>query len=156
MPMRRSMPGAGVLAVVTSLLAATLLAAAGGAAAATLTPTTTADQFDLVADAECSLREAVESANLNADFGGCVAAGVYGDDVIELAVATYVLDVGPAESSFDFDNSVGDLDVVPDGVERLDVLGQQSVLEIPTLGEAGAVLLGLLLAAAGLLALRRP
>ncbi len=29
------------------------------------------------------------------------------------------------------------------------------MLEIPTLGEAGAVLLGLLLAAAGLLALRR-
>ena len=55
--MRRSMPGTGALAC-----AAVLLTVAGGAGAATLTPTTTTDQFDLVADAECSLREAVESA----------------------------------------------------------------------------------------------
>jgi len=123
----RSHPGYRGLASVTIVAC---LALSGAATAATLTPTTTADQFDLVADAECSLREAVESANLNADFGGCVAAGVYGDDVIELAAATYVLDVGPAEPSFGFDNSVGDLDVTPEGVERLDVLGQGATVTV--------------------------
>jgi CSLREA domain-containing protein len=125
------------------LLAVGLATCAFGAHAATLTPTTTTDQFDLVADAECSLREAVESANLNADFGGCVAAGVYGDDVIELAAATYVLDVGPAEPSFGFDNSVGDLDVTPEGVERLDVLGQGAavtVVERAAMADASRIL----------------
>jgi|GEM_PF-6137386 len=124
MSRKLSLGHGSVLALLTLLALATLLPA--GAGAATLTPTTTDDQFDVTPDAECSLREAVESANLNADFGGCVGVGVYGDDVIELAAGTYGLDLGPTEPPFGIDNSVGDLDVEPGDGERLDVLGSGS------------------------------
>lgn len=112
--------------VLVAALLAALIVVPAAARAATLTPTTTSDQFDLVADGECSLREAVESANGNADFGGCVAAGVYGDDTIVLAAGTYVLELGPPEDPLGLDNSVGDLDVVPGDVESLDVTGAGS------------------------------
>ena len=126
MPHALSRPAADAAAAwsLLAVLVLVLLLLPAGARAATLTPTTTADQYDLVADAECSLREAVESANLNADFGGCVAAGAYGDDVIELAAGTYSLTLGPTESPVGIDNSVGDLDVEPGDVERLDFLGE--------------------------------
>jgi uncharacterized repeat protein (TIGR01451 family)/CSLREA domain-containing protein len=83
--------------------------------AATLTVDTANDEWDAVPDAECSLREAVESANRDEDFGGCVAVGIYGDDVIDLPAGTYGLTLGPAEPVFELDNSVGDLDVTTPG-----------------------------------------
>jgi CSLREA domain-containing protein len=84
----------------------------GGAHAATLTPDTTADEFDPVADGDCSLREAVESANRDADFGGCLGVGAYGDDVIVLAAAVYTLDRPPgSELELGYDNAGGDLDL---------------------------------------------
>lgn len=82
------------------------------AGAAVLTVDTTVDEFDAPPNATCSLREAVESANLDADFGGCVGDGVYGDDTILLPAGTYGLTRVPAEGFLDLDNSVGDLDVL--------------------------------------------
>ena len=35
----------------------------------------------------CSLREAMIAANTNADYGGCVGAGGYGDDTITFSVS---------------------------------------------------------------------
>jgi len=43
---------------------------------------TTADEFG--SGGSCSLREAVQSANGDADFGGCNSSGIYGNDVINI------------------------------------------------------------------------
>lgn len=94
-------------------LAVLLLAVPAGAA--TLTVDTPVDEFDLTPNGTCSLREAVESANQNADFGGCVGDGTYGDDTILLPAGIYGLSRSPAEDFLDLDNSVGDLDVASGG-----------------------------------------
>jgi hypothetical protein len=78
------------------------------ASAAVLSPTTDSDQLDLAAP--CSLREAVQSANLDSNQGGCVATGTYGApaDTINLLVGhTYLLSATGAEDV----NASGDLDV---------------------------------------------
>ncbi len=50
----------------------------------------------VASDAVCSLREAIDNANTDADtHADCAASGIYGDDVIELANATYTIDDGP-------------------------------------------------------------
>lgn len=70
---------------------------AGGAGAATLTVDTLADPG--VTDTQCTLREAVISANTNTDTGGCVADTStmdYGDDTIVFAAALFA-GAGPAE-----------------------------------------------------------
>ncbi len=93
-----------------------------------MTVDTTVDELDAPPNTTCSLREAVESANLNADFGGCVGDGAYGDDTILLPAGTYGLTRIPAEDFLDLDNSVGDLDVLaavpdlrsPSDAQRLD------------------------------------
>ncbi len=67
----------------------------------TITVDTFVDQFDVVADGQCALREAIESINTNTSFGGCTNPG--GADTIALGPGTFVLDissgVGPANSS---------------------------------------------------------
>jgi CSLREA domain-containing protein len=91
---------------------AACLAQAPGAGAATLTPTTTTDEFG--AGGLCSLREALDHANANADIGrGCGGVG-FGNDVIVLTdPAGYTLtrpqDMVPSPD----DNLEGDLDVAP-------------------------------------------
>jgi CSLREA domain-containing protein len=75
------------------------------ALAATITPNTTLDET--VAGGTCSLREAVKSANTNADFGGCTHSGTYGADTIELGANDYELSLPGSENS----NATGDLDV---------------------------------------------
>lgn len=91
-------------------LAAALALAAGipaSAQAATITPDTNADEIN--AAAPCSLREAVQSANLDADAGGCVATDLpYGDDVIVLGAQNYQLTIAGVGEQ---DNQTGDLDV---------------------------------------------
>src|SRR5688572_15264869 len=74
----------------TWLLAAALLAAAAGDAfAATLTVNTTADESNI--DGDCSLREAVATANGDAQVDGCVPAGLLGNDTIAIPAGTYSL-----------------------------------------------------------------
>ncbi len=77
------------------------------ASSATITVTTTADEFGT--GAGCSLREAIQSANTNTDFGGCTHTGTYGDDTIVVPSGTYTItiDVGGTEDL----NTEGDLDI---------------------------------------------
>ena len=88
----------------------------GAAGAATINVDTTADEFGDGGD--CSLREAIQAANTNADFDGCTAAG-YGADTV--AVPDGVFDL--TRSGEDDTNSAGDLDItgggalVVDGIE---------------------------------------
>ncbi len=66
------------------------LALAGPASAATVAPTINADEYDNSPNATCSLREAVQSANANMNFGGCMATDLpYGTDTIALGDGTY-------------------------------------------------------------------
>ena len=53
--------------------------------------TTTADEFGTPTG--CSLREAIQAANNDAAFGGCIAGN--GDDTITLQALTYILTIGP-------------------------------------------------------------
>jgi CSLREA domain-containing protein len=87
-----------------------VLAFAPGAGAATLTVNDTAD--DIGAGGTCTLREAIEAANVNADIGrGCVNAGAFGDETIVLTdPAGYTLSRGRVPATPD-DNLEGDLDV---------------------------------------------
>jgi hemolysin type calcium-binding protein len=68
---------AGPIAVVASLLFA------ASASAATITPASTSDGLT-----GCTLRAAIQSANTDADFGGCTHTGTYGADTIQLAAGT--------------------------------------------------------------------
>lgn len=52
------------------------------AGAANLTVNTAVDEFGT--GTSCSLREAIQSANTNADFGGCVASGVYAPAITDI------------------------------------------------------------------------
>lgn len=73
-------------------------------ASAIITVTTTNDELN--SDGDCSLREAIQAANLNAAVDNCVA-GV-GDDEISLPAGTYTLTLsGDNEDN----NASGDLDI---------------------------------------------
>lgn len=109
------------------------------AGAATITVDTETDEFDATPNATCSLREAVESANSDADFGGCVGNGAYGADSIVLPSGTYGLTLAPPEAFLDLDNAVGDLDVQGDSLE---ILGEGSATT--TITRPGAMPFGIL------------
>jgi CSLREA domain-containing protein len=94
-----------------------LLALPGAASAATIQVTTTDDEFGT--DAPCSLREAVQSANTNADFGGCLRTGAGGKDTIDLdGGERYVR----TRTGIDDTNDSGDLDI--SGQTIIEVVGQ--------------------------------
>jgi CSLREA domain-containing protein len=97
------------LIAITGVIAAALVCAPG-AGAATLTVNDTAD--DIGAGGTCTLREAVEAANVNADIGrGCVNAGAFGNDTVVLTdPAGYTLSRPRVPATPD-DNLEGDLDV---------------------------------------------
>jgi CSLREA domain-containing protein len=127
-PLGRRFGGLTALALVVGTVIG-ILAGTPAVRAATLAPDTTADEFDPVADGDCSLREAVESTLRDADFGGCVGEGVYGDDLIVLQAAVYTLDRSPGSETFIvYDNSGGDLDTedepFPTELTRLEIVGQ--------------------------------
>src|SRR5829696_8410394 len=84
--------GAGLLAVALVALSLAPVASAG-----TIGVTTTFDQLD--GSAPCSLREAVNTANADANSGGCTDANPAAADTIKLAGGDYNL------------NASGDLDV---------------------------------------------
>ncbi|MBU0975707.1 MAG: DUF4215 domain-containing protein [Patescibacteria group bacterium] len=77
----------------------------------TLEPTTDIldDEFDLVPNSTCSLREAVQAVNIQAPFGGCDAPDP--EDIIILDTGTYELTIlGRDEDN----NASGDLDILHD------------------------------------------
>jgi parallel beta-helix repeat protein len=76
----------GIIAVATGLLIT------GQASAATIVPNTTLDEQNPTR--LCSLRDAVASANTNADTGGCTHSGTYGADTINLGSGDYDLTLG--------------------------------------------------------------
>jgi CSLREA domain-containing protein len=88
---------------VAALGLAAVVAATAPAEAATIRPNTKADQFGEDAG-RCALREAVQAANTDAAFGGCLAGS--GADTIPLAAGTYML-TRPGDDSV---NALGDLD----------------------------------------------
>ena len=73
------------LALVVACLLALGLPA--GAAAATIEVNT----FQQVNDEQCTLADAIDSANANADLGGCTHTGTYGADTIILPTGVYSL-----------------------------------------------------------------
>jgi CSLREA domain-containing protein len=98
--------------VALTAVALLALATPGSAAAeAILTPNTTADEYG--AGAACSLREAIQSANNFANFGGCVnTGGSYGGSKILLASGvTYVRTINDVSGDEDA-NATGDFDAV--------------------------------------------
>ncbi len=93
----------------------TLALAASTASAATITVTTDIDEFDTSPNLTCSLREAIQSANQNSDFGGCNGSGAYGADTIAFAPGISVITLTITSSSGGNDNNAYlDLDVVVD------------------------------------------
>ena len=80
----------------------------------TINATTTTDEYDTTPNGTCSLREAVQSANNNADFGGCDGSGsFYGHDTIYLGTGTYLVNRGSGPSISEDANVYGDLDISP-------------------------------------------
>jgi uncharacterized repeat protein (TIGR01451 family)/CSLREA domain-containing protein len=89
-----------------------LAASASVASAATITVTTGLDQYGTGAPGECSLREAIQSANQDSNFDQCVGVGPYGNDVIVFTptVTLVQLTITTGLTSND-DNSFLDLDI---------------------------------------------
>jgi hypothetical protein len=93
------------------LIAIGLTLGAAPAGAATITVTTENDFFG-VGPSGCSLRRAINAANNNSDFNGCVGVGPYGDDTIVFApgvvTVTLTLNTGGGDND---SNGYRDLDV---------------------------------------------
>lgn len=88
-----------------NLLVVLLAALPALAPATTIDVNTVADQFGSDTG-HCGLREAIQAANTDAAFGGCVAGN--GTDLIRLAAGTYTLTRNGRDED---DNATGDLDV---------------------------------------------
>lgn len=78
------------------------------AVGATITVNTTTDEYNT--GANCSLREAIRAAELDAAFGGCTA-GASGTDTIMLSAVTYLLTLPYSGNPAQPDREFGDLDV---------------------------------------------
>lgn len=132
--MRGGTLGSGCFRVASVSVALVALAAAGNAGAATIDVTTRADQFGTEPQ-RCALREAVQSANTNTEFGGCTRSGAGVDDVITpRGGKTYTLSLPGSEDI----NASGDLDVIGaltvavsgDGTATIDGGDLDRVLEV--------------------------
>ena len=91
-----------------------LAASASIASAATITVTTGLDEFNTIPNATCSLREAIQSANTDSDFGGCTGSGIYGDDTIVFSTTVTLVQltiIANPNSTDNDDNSFLDLDI---------------------------------------------
>lgn len=94
------------------------LVAAGPAPAATITVNDSTDDFFAPPGGTCSLREAVQAANTDADFGGCARVGSPGADTIVLEGGqTYSRSRGGIDNT----NVDGDLDIT--GKTTIEVVG---------------------------------
>ena len=96
------------------LLIALLLFTCSQAHAASITVSNTADSFDMGGTGPCSLRDAIQSVNNNAAFGGCSPSGGGAIDTVILTATTpYTLTIdGPSDNT----NATGDLDVVDNDI----------------------------------------
>ena len=90
-------------------IASALVFVAIPASAATIKVTTQGDEFGSGGSKKCALREAIQAANTNAKFGGCVKGK--GSDKISLGGGTYKLSIEVDDSTEDA-NVEGDLDVL--------------------------------------------
>src|SRR3989338_3159283 len=105
------------IAIVTML--ASFLVPNQTALAANITVDTTADELN--ADGDCSLREAIQSANTDTAIDACLAGS--GADTIVLSGATYTLNIaGTGEDA----NMTGDLDIIA----NLSISGTGNALSI--------------------------
>lgn len=98
------------LACIAIALSASALFA-GAAHAGTITVTLPFDRFDSTATTDCSLREAVQTANTNATFAGCNSFGLLGDDTIVFDPSLTTVTISQTVSGGNNDNVDGDLDV---------------------------------------------
>ena len=111
--------------IAVGVMAFVALALPAGAGASSMTVTLTSDEFGT--GSFCSLREAVESANANADFGGCTRTGTGNKDVILLeAGESYVR----SRAGIDDTNENGDLDITGNTVFK--VVGAAGARNAPT------------------------
>ena len=106
-PLRRGLPSVA-LAVLLIVAAVAAPAAYAGGPASTIAVNTTTDEYNVVANANCSLREAVQSANNNANFGGCILSGTQ-PFTINLGAGTFQLTIARANND---NNATGDLDIL--------------------------------------------
>jgi len=99
-----SMPKLFIAILAVGLLAGMLFG--GTVHAAGITVTTTVDEFGVGTDTGCSLREAIQAAQTDSEFGGCPAGS--GWDTISVPAGTYILTLG--------DLDIGtNLDIIGDG-----------------------------------------
>lgn len=77
----------------------------------TITVTTTVDELDLIGSGTgCSLREAINSANIGSDVGGCVRSGS-GPFSIYVPEGYYTLNIGSGDRRNEDAAAIGDLDI---------------------------------------------
>jgi CSLREA domain-containing protein len=101
------------------MLCLAVLLAPGAASAATIEVTDTTDDYFASPGGTCSLREAIQAANDNADFGGCARPGSGVADTIVLeGDQTYTR----SRAGIDDTNVDGDLDIT--GPTTIEVEGQ--------------------------------
>src|SRR5215212_9664078 len=120
--MRSRMLRASALGIVFVVLFAVMAPVPFGpvpAFAATITVNTLEDSF--VANGNCSLREAISSANLNVAFDACTA-GTAGLDTITISVPGTITIAIPGKG--EQGNATGDFDII----EPLVIVGQGVVL----------------------------
>lgn len=102
---------ARIAGFIGALAGVVVIANAHPAQAATITVTTQNDYF-AVGPTGCSLRRAINAANNNSDYNGCVGVGPYGNDTIvfapSIAVITLTLNTGVGDND---SNGYRDLDI---------------------------------------------
>jgi hypothetical protein len=76
---------------------------------------------DKYGGSDCTLRNAIQSANDNADFGGCKGTGTYGHDTILLDTGTYLLDHQNDPFTYEDANEYGDLDIEPNAIIDINI-----------------------------------
>jgi CSLREA domain-containing protein len=101
----------GVALIALLIVTALCVPVAPAYAAGVIVVNTPNDEYNVVANASCSLREAVQSANNNANFGGCILSGPQ-PFTINLVAGTFQLTIAGAN---DDSNATGDLDILANG-----------------------------------------
>jgi uncharacterized repeat protein (TIGR01451 family)/CSLREA domain-containing protein len=97
-----------ILAIASAVVSIIL---ANPAHAGTITVTIGFDRFDASASNDCSLREAIQTANTNTPFGSCQVVGTPGDDVIVFDAGLTTVTISRTVNDGDNnDNNDGDLD----------------------------------------------
>ena len=108
--LRTSQRGLVGAALVSLLIVAAIVAPAAPAyAAGTIAVNTTVNEAG--AGPNCSLREAIQAANNNANFGGCALSGTQ-PFTINLGAGTFQLTIAGANEDL---NATGDLDIRASG-----------------------------------------